>query len=102
MILGASTYAEGNRVRRKARPQKSELVVHCSNPRGFSLIEMSVVTVVTLIVIGVSIPTLASVVRNYRATGDANSISSQLVQTRMRAAAGSTRARLRFGLAAKT
>jgi len=102
MILGASTYAEGNRVRRKARPQKSELVVHCSNPRGFSLIEMSVVTVVTLIVIGVSIPTLASVVRNYRATGDGNSISSQLVQTRMRAAAGSTRARLRFGLAAKT
>lgn len=102
MILGAGTYAEGNRAPRRARPRKSELVARCGHPRGFSLLELSVITVVTLIVVGVSIPTLASVVRSYRATGDANSISSQLVQTRMRAAAASTRARLRFGLTAKT
>jgi len=102
MSLGASTYAEGNRLSRKARARKSALVVRRGNPRGFSVLELSVVTVVTMVVIGTSIPTVASVVRSYRATGDANSISSQLVQTRMRAAAGSTRARLRFGLAART
>jgi Tfp pilus assembly protein FimT len=102
MSLGTSTYAEGNRPGRKARPQKFELGARWGNPRGFSMLELSVVTVMTLVVIGTSIPTVASVVRSYRATGDASNISSQLVQTRMRAAAGSTRARLRFGLAAKT
>ena len=102
MSLGTSTYAEGNRLSGKARPRKSGLAARCGNPRGFSVLELSVVTVVTLVVLGTAIPTIGSVVRSYRATGDAKSISSQLAQTRMRAAAGSTRARLRFGLAAKT
>jgi hypothetical protein len=66
------------------------------------VLELSVVAVVTLVVIGTSLPTVVSVVRSYRATGDANNISSQLVQARMRAASGSTRARLRFGLGAQT
>ena len=77
-------------------------MVRYGNPRGFSMLEMLVVMAVTLVVMGVAIPTVASVVRSYRATGDASSISSQLLQTRMRAAAGFTRARLRFDLAART
>ena len=102
MSLDARTYGQGNRLGCKARPWKSEPVARGGNPRGFSVLELSVVTVVTLVVIGAAIPTLGSVVRSYRATGDAKSISSQLVQTRMRAASASTRVRLRVGLAAKT
>lgn len=68
------------------------------NERGFSMIELMLVVTVITIVLGITIPTVAAITRNFRITSDTRSISAQLNLARMRAAAGETHARVYMDL----
>jgi prepilin-type N-terminal cleavage/methylation domain-containing protein len=73
-----------------------------SHDRGFSLFELVVVIAVMLIVMAFALPNVYAMLRSYRTTNDARSITAQLSLARMRAASKSTPTRLNFNLAANT
>ena len=64
--------------------------------------EVTIVTLIMMIVLGTAIPSLTAVLRSYRSFGDAKSISNEMSLARMRAAADFTRTRVYFDLNAMT
>jgi len=70
--------------------------------RGFNVIELSLVMIITLITLTGALPALQGYLRSYRSSGDAASISGQLALARMRSAANFTHARLNFNLASNS
>src|SRR5713101_2657965 len=78
----------------------SEIVEVGKRPRqrGFSLVELMIVVLVTLILLALALPTLSSILRGLRIAGDARSIAGLVGQAKMRAAADFTQARLYFDL----
>jgi prepilin-type N-terminal cleavage/methylation domain-containing protein len=82
-----------------------ELTAQISNPRrerGFNLVELVVAIAIVLIVVAIASPTFISTQRNYRATGDAQDVSAQILLAKMRAASDFTQARAYFDTSAKT
>jgi Tfp pilus assembly protein FimT len=69
---------------------------------GFSLLELVMVVLTVGILIGVAAPSVSTIARVYRLTGDARSITAQLNLARMRAASLATKSRLNVNLAANT
>jgi prepilin-type N-terminal cleavage/methylation domain-containing protein len=69
---------------------------------GFTITELSTALAVLLILSAIVIPTAATMLREYRATGDVRRVVAQAALARMRAAANFTTARLNFDLAANT
>jgi Tfp pilus assembly protein FimT len=87
---------------RQVRTWRAEGSVNHRIESGHSLVEMVLVVALTLIISAFALPTLAGVLRSYRAVGDAKGIASQLSLARMRAASDFTRARMNFNLTAST
>jgi prepilin-type N-terminal cleavage/methylation domain-containing protein len=69
---------------------------------GFSLVEMMVVVSIIVILTAISIPSVMTITRNYRISGDARSISAALNLARMRAASDFTHARVYLNLSGNT
>lgn len=69
---------------------------------GFSLLELIVVLLVTLILAAIAIPNLQSMMAAYRMTTAVRSVSSQIALARMRGASDFTRAQVNFNTAANT
>lgn len=70
--------------------------------RGLALIELVVVLVIVLIVAAVAAPTLVSTRRNYRTSGAARDITSEIMLAKMRSASDFTRSRIHADLAGQT
>ena len=70
--------------------------------RGFSIIELVVAVLIIMILSAIALPSSITMLRNYRAQGDARSIAGQIALARMRAAAGFTQVRLYVNLNANT
>lgn len=70
--------------------------------RGTSIFELLVVVTILLIVSGFAVPSVSTIVRTYRISGDAKSFVSALNLARMRAAADFTHARAYLDLNANT
>jgi len=67
--------------------------------RGFSVIELAVVTAIFLIVAAIAIPTTMTALQTYRTSSSARSIASQLALAKMTAASNFTQAELNCNLA---
>ncbi len=70
--------------------------------RGFSLIEMVIAVAIGLLIAGMAIPTLLTLKRNLRISGDAGDINGDVALAKMRAAAAFTKARVYADLSANT
>jgi len=70
--------------------------------RGFSTIELLIVTLILLVVAAMAIPKYLTIVRNMRIAGDARGIADQIALAKMRAASKFTQARLYVDLRANT
>lgn len=70
--------------------------------QGFSTLELVVVLLIILLITAIALPSVAALLRNYRAQGDARSLAGQIALARMRAAADFTQARLYLNLGANT
>jgi Tfp pilus assembly protein FimT len=70
--------------------------------RGFSLIELVIVLLITIVVTGIAIPKVVTVTQNVRMANDIRSISAQIFLARMRAASAGARSRLNFNTTANT
>ncbi len=70
--------------------------------RGFSLIEVVIAVVIGLLIAGMAIPTLLTLKRNLRISGDAGDINGDVALAKMRAAAAFTKARVYADLSANT
>jgi prepilin-type N-terminal cleavage/methylation domain-containing protein len=62
--------------------------------RGFSLIELMIVVLITIIITGMAVTSIPRITNNFRISGDTRNISAQLSQARMVAAAQFTHARV--------
>ena len=62
--------------------------------RGFSLLELTIVMAISIIVVGIAIPSYLTISASLRAAGDVRDLSGVTAQAKMRAAADFTRARL--------
>jgi Tfp pilus assembly protein FimT len=69
---------------------------------GTSLIEMMLVVSISIILLAIAIPSVTTIMRNYRIGGDTRAIAAQLNLARMRAAAGFTHARVYASLNGNT
>src|SRR5262249_9609993 len=70
--------------------------------RGFTMLELLIVIVITLIIAAVAIPGYFTMMRYLRIAGDIRDINGLTAQAKMRAAEDFTHARLRADLAANT
>lgn len=70
--------------------------------RGVSLVELMVVVIMALILSAIAVPSVVSLTRTFRLSGDARVIAAQLNLARMRAAADYTHARLYVNLSTNT
>ena len=70
--------------------------------RGFSLVELTVATLILIIVAAMAIPKVVGVTQAVRMANDIKSISAQIFLARMRAASAGAKSRLNFNLAANT
>jgi prepilin-type N-terminal cleavage/methylation domain-containing protein len=70
--------------------------------RGFSLVELMIVVIVSVILASIAIPNFVSISRSARNTGDARAISGALNLARMRSAANFTHARVYMDLNGNT
>jgi type II secretory pathway pseudopilin PulG len=68
--------------------------------QGVALVELVIVVAIALIIAAMAVPTFLSTRRNYRVTGDARDIASEILLAKMRAASDFTQARARFNTAA--
>lgn len=69
---------------------------------GFSLVELLIVVVISLIVTAMAVPNFITTLRNYRTNGDARDINSSILLAKMRGAANFTRARVYFDITGRT
>lgn len=69
---------------------------------GFSMVELMVVVLIFGIILSIAVPSVTTITKSYRITGDTQGIAAQLNLARMRAAALGTRTRVNFNLAANT
>jgi Tfp pilus assembly protein FimT len=65
---------------------------------GFSLIEVTMACICVLVLAAIAIPSVNSIVKNYRTSGDARIIATALGVARLRGANDFTQARLNFDL----
>jgi prepilin-type N-terminal cleavage/methylation domain-containing protein len=86
----------------EGRPQTVNMPYRQQRHRGFSLVELMFVIVISLIVAGMAIPTFLTIERNLRTSGDARDINGEIVLTKMRAASAYTKARVYADLSAQT
>ena len=70
--------------------------------RGFSMIELMLVIVIGLIIAGMATPTLLTIKRNLRISGDAGDLNGEIALAKMRAASDFTKARVYADLSAQT
>ncbi len=70
--------------------------------RGFTLIELVIAILITIIIAAIAIPKAVSVTQNVRMANDIRSISAQIFLARMRAASAGARSRLNFNTTANT
>ena len=76
--------------------------VRHSRSSGVSLIEITIVMLVTMAVGSLAIPKVISIVRELRTAGDARNLNGAILLAKMRAAANFSRARVYVDLAANT
>jgi len=86
----------------EGRPQTVIMPYRQQRDRGFSLVELMFVIVISLIVAGMAIPTFLTIERNLRTSGDARDINGEIVLAKMRAASDYTKARVYADLSART
>lgn len=72
------------------------------NGRGFSAVEILIVTAISGVVAAIAIPMSTNAISYYRISGDARSVSNAIQLTKMRAAATFSHARLYVDLSGKT
>ena len=72
------------------------------NQKGFSLIELMIVVAIALIIVAFAVPQMTETIRNYRISGDARNLKSEILLAKMRAAARFTRSRVRADFVART
>jgi len=84
------------------KPGKNNSSAGKLRKRGFSLVEVLVTTAIIVILAAVGIPTLMSMVRGLRTSGDARDLNGSIIQAKMRAASNFVRARLYANLSANT
>ncbi|OFW43447.1 MAG: hypothetical protein A3J28_10365 [Acidobacteria bacterium RIFCSPLOWO2_12_FULL_60_22] len=70
--------------------------------RGFSLIELLIVVVVSLIATAMAAPSFVSTLRNYRISGDGRDLNGEILTAKMRAASNFTMARVYADTSANT
>lgn len=73
--------------------------MHKKRQRGFSMIELLVVTLIALIIAAMAVPGFQSIERYLRIAGDSRNLFGITAQAKMKAAAQFTHARARVGLA---
>jgi len=73
--------------------------MHRKRQRGFSMIELLVVTLIALIIAAMAVPGFQNIERYLRIAGDSRNLFSITAQAKMKAAAQFTHARARVGLA---
>ena len=86
----------------EGRPQTVIMPYRQQRHRGFSLVELMFVIVISLIVAGMAIPTFLTIERNLRTSGDARDINGEIILAKMRAASDFTKARVYADLSAQT
>lgn len=76
---------------------------HClSDRRGYSLIEIMVVVLLTGVVAAIAVPMMSNTLGFFRLSGDARSISNSVAVAKMRAASDFSRVRLYVDLSTKS
>ena len=83
-------------------PPKRGAMAKIESQNGFSLIELLIVVAVALIIAGFAVPQITEAMRNFRISGDARNIKSEILLAKMRAAARFTRSRVRADFDART
>ncbi|MBZ5529764.1 MAG: type II secretion system GspH family protein [Acidobacteriia bacterium] len=73
--------------------------MHKNRQRGFSMIELLIVTLIALVIAAMAVPGFQSIERYLRIAGDCRNIFSITAQAKMQAASQFTHARARVGLA---
>ena len=84
------------------KPDRNNSIAGKLRKRGFSLVEVLITTAIIVILAAVGIPTLLSMVRGLRTSGDARDLNGSIIQAKMRAASNFSRARLYANLSANT
>jgi len=70
--------------------------------KGLSLIEVTMVLLVTMVVAGMVVPKTISIIRELKTAGDARDLNGAILLAKMRAAANFSRARVYMDLSANT
>src|SRR5258706_3720031 len=70
--------------------------------RGFSLVEVLMVTLIVIVLAAIGIPSLMSMVRGLRTAGDARDLNGTIMQAKMRASSNFSRTRVYADLSANT
>ena len=79
-----------------------ELISMTGRQRGFSLIELMIVVVISLIATAMAAPSFVSTLRNYRISGDGRDLNGEILTAKMRAASNFTMARVYADATANT
>jgi len=86
----------------EGRPQTVNMPCRQQRHRGFSMVELMFVILISLVVAAMAIPTFRTIQRNLRSGGDARDINGEIVLAKMRAASDFTQARVYVDLSAQT